>query len=324
MAKSRSDFDSPWKEALELFFEQFLAFYFPKVHQAIDWTRGYQFLEQELRRIIRRSERGKYAVDKLVKVWMLDGSETWLLIHIEIQCQYDAGFPKRMHVYNYRISDYYNNEVISLALLADDQSDWRPDRYFWECAGFRKEYVWPVAKLLDYLPHLEVLEKVGSPFAVLTIAHLQTIRTRQDMVERRIWKIRLLRGLYERGLSREMIEKLFRLIDWLMDLPAREDILFWNEVREIEEEKNMPYVTSVERLGWARGHEEGKAEGKAEGKREALTLALEMALEAKFGAAGLALMSEINRHQDVQVLEKLLRAVKRAKTVETLRKLLPS
>ena len=86
----------------------------------------------------------------------------------------------------------------------------------------------------------------------------------------------------------------------------------------------MPYVTSVERLGWKRGWAEGKAEGKAEVMRELLLPALEVVLDTKFGAAGRALMSEIKREQDRQVLEKLGRAVKGAKSVEALRKLLPS
>jgi len=31
-----SDLDNPWKEALEHFLDSFLAFFFPRVHEAID------------------------------------------------------------------------------------------------------------------------------------------------------------------------------------------------------------------------------------------------------------------------------------------------
>ena len=43
-----SEFDTAWKEALEWFFEPFLAFFFPAAHNGIDWPRGYEFLDKEL------------------------------------------------------------------------------------------------------------------------------------------------------------------------------------------------------------------------------------------------------------------------------------
>ena len=74
---------------------------------------------------------GKRRVDRLVQVWLPDGLETWLLIHIEVQSQREPGFAKRMFVYYYRIVDRYDREVVSLAVLADAQRGWRPDTYQW-------------------------------------------------------------------------------------------------------------------------------------------------------------------------------------------------
>jgi hypothetical protein len=37
-----SEYDSPWKEALDAYFEPFLAFFFPQAHASIDWGRGYE------------------------------------------------------------------------------------------------------------------------------------------------------------------------------------------------------------------------------------------------------------------------------------------
>jgi hypothetical protein len=34
-----SDYDSPWREALDRSFELFLAFFFPQAHADIDWSR---------------------------------------------------------------------------------------------------------------------------------------------------------------------------------------------------------------------------------------------------------------------------------------------
>jgi hypothetical protein len=44
-----TDYDSPWKEALERYLPQFLEFFFPEAHGDICWERGYEFLDKELR-----------------------------------------------------------------------------------------------------------------------------------------------------------------------------------------------------------------------------------------------------------------------------------
>ena len=39
------DYDSPWKEAVEHYFPDFMAFYFPEAYDCFDWSLGYAFLE---------------------------------------------------------------------------------------------------------------------------------------------------------------------------------------------------------------------------------------------------------------------------------------
>jgi hypothetical protein len=100
-----TDYDSPWKEALDLYFEAFLALLFPEVHAQIDWSRGYEALDKEFQQVVRDAVTGRRYVDKLVKVWARDGAECWVLIHVEVQTTRDPEFPKRMYVYNHRVSD---------------------------------------------------------------------------------------------------------------------------------------------------------------------------------------------------------------------------
>lgn len=45
---------------------------------------------------------------KLFKVWLNDGSEQWLLIHIEIQGDYDKDLPERMLNYNAAARQLYD------------------------------------------------------------------------------------------------------------------------------------------------------------------------------------------------------------------------
>ena len=52
----------------------------------------------------------------------------------------------------------------------------------------------------------------------------------------------------------------------------------------IEEHKNMKYVTSVERIGIAKGRVEGQVEGIAKGRLEGESKLLKRLLERRFGA----------------------------------------
>src|SRR5712691_3101875 len=108
-----ADYDSPWKEAIEHYFPAFIAFFFPHIFAEIAWHRGYEFLDTELERVVRDATVGRRYADKLVKVFLQDGQETWLLIHIEIQGYPDPAFARRMFIYHYRIFDRYGVEVVS-------------------------------------------------------------------------------------------------------------------------------------------------------------------------------------------------------------------
>ncbi|WP_206054830.1 hypothetical protein [Nitrosococcus wardiae] len=99
-----SDYDTPWKEALERYFSEFMAFFFPQSYEDIDWNRGYIFLDKELQQVVRDAELGRRLVDKLVRVYGKDGEEDLVLVHIEVQGQDEKAFAERMYVYNYRLS----------------------------------------------------------------------------------------------------------------------------------------------------------------------------------------------------------------------------
>ena len=93
------DYDSPWKEMLDAYFPDFMAFFFPEAANDIDWARGYESLDTELQQVVRDATLGTRLADKLMKVWRRDGAEQMVLIHAEIQGDRDTGFPKRMYVY---------------------------------------------------------------------------------------------------------------------------------------------------------------------------------------------------------------------------------
>ena len=123
------DYDGAWKEALEQYFAEFTAFFFPQVHAGIDWQRPYQLLPQELQQVTRDAELGRQRVDQLVQVWRNDGHEAWVLVHVEVQGWKQLGVAERMYVYNYRLFDQYQRPVVSLAVLCNERADWKPQQY---------------------------------------------------------------------------------------------------------------------------------------------------------------------------------------------------
>src|SRR3954470_22324032 len=76
MSIQADDYDSPWKDILERYLADFLAFFFPQAHTAIDWSLGYTFLDKELQAVMRDAELGRRLADKLVQVWRRDGQES--------------------------------------------------------------------------------------------------------------------------------------------------------------------------------------------------------------------------------------------------------
>jgi len=257
-----ADFDSPWKEILEVYFEPFMALFFSEAHQRIDWKRGHEFLEKELQQITRDAEMGRRTVDKLVKVWLLDGQQTWILVHIEVQAQVDTDFEERMFVYHYRIFDRFHRRAASLAILADNSKNWRPEEFSYSLWGCEMRFRYPVIKLLDYQKNPELLMDIGrNPFVVVVRAHLSVLESGKDPDELFKRKFALVKNLYASSYSRVDIINLFRFIDWLMALPEVHERLFWEELSKYEEGKKMPFVTSVERIGREKGLQQGLQQG---------------------------------------------------------------
>ncbi|MBD2472189.1 cytosolic protein [Nostoc sp. FACHB-145] len=304
----QTEYDSPWKQILQLYFQDFMLFFFPQAHREIDWSKGFEFLDQELQQVVRDAELGKRLIDKLVKIYRIGGEEEWLLIHVEIQSQEETDFPRRMFVYNYRIFDRYNRSVASLAVLGDENLNWRPNQFGYELFGCTVDFQFPVIKLLDYQQRWKELEASLSPLATVVMAHLAAMQTRGDRVQRKQQKLVLVKRLYEQGFGREDIINLFRFIDWMMTLPTQLESEFWQEYRDYEESKSMQYVTSVERFGIQKGLLKGIALG----------------LKLKFGTSGQNLLPEIERIEDVTLLESILSAIETANSVDELRSLYES
>ncbi len=313
MTEQRSDYDSPWKEIIEDFFPSFLEFFFPEAYAVIDWEREqpYEFLDSELQQLEPDAEIGKRLVDKVAKVWLKNGEEAWIIVHVEIQGYYDKDFAERMYIYNYRLFDRHRKRVISLAVLADEGINWRPNRYESSLAGCCASLQFPIVKLLDYEGQWDTLEQTTNPFGMVVMAHLRTKGTNLNPESRLHWKLSLVKMLFKKGYSRKEVKGLFRFIDWVMFLPEDLAISFKTELKNDKEvSKKMRYVTSIERLA--------KQEGKQEKAREDVV----QILQIRFGEVPEQIASLINTMNNLPMLERFLASAITINSLEEFEQLL--
>jgi hypothetical protein len=113
------------------------------------------------------------------------------------------------------------------------------------------------------------------------------------------------RNLYERGFSPKDVRELFRVIDWLMELPPALAGVFRQDLDKIQEEKRMPYVTSIERVARREGQREGIAS----------------LLRFRFGDEGLKLMPEIQEIHEEETLRAILKALESGAALDEVRRL---
>lgn len=255
---TRSDADTAWKEILESYFKDCLDYCLPKLSELINWQRSWTSLDKELQAVTKDTETGKRLLDKLFKVYLKDGREQWILIHVEVQGKPEEKFAQRMFIYGYRIFDKYQQPVVSCAILTDDNKKWCPNRFEIGLAGSYLSSEFLVIKLINYQNKQDELERSNNPFASAILCQLAAVEMKSKPDEQRKQvKFALTRRLYDKGFTKHQVYNLYKFIDWLIGLPKPLELEYKNKVYELEESKKMAYVSFIEKLGMERGKLEG-------------------------------------------------------------------
>lgn len=283
-----NDYDSPWKDALEQFFEPAMALLMPALHARVDWSKPVEFLDKEFQALSHHLPAGRQVVDKLARVSGLDGSLMFILVHIEVQggaarLSLLRRMAERMAFYAFRIRDGFrpdsangNLALFSMAVLTNSHRGPPVLTRAWEFLGCASTFQCPVVHLGQWWERWGELETLArtNPFAVVVMAQLLAHRHKGgDRLVPKTWLVRL---LYEYNYSRDAILSVLRLIDWMLTLPSALAPDFEQATRAIEQEYTMSFVMSFERNAEARGKAEGKAEG--------MLSILQYQLSRKFGA----------------------------------------
>lgn len=296
MTEITANYDETWKEAISLYFLEFIRFFYPEIYPKINWDMTPISLDKELEKITASSETPKRYADKLMKVWLLNNQEIWILIHMEVQSQYDSEFAQRMFIYNYRAFDLYHQPVISLAILGDESPSWRPNSYQYGFGNSEIKMTFKSVKLLDYQE--SELEQNNNLFAIIVMAHLKTKATTRNLTEREQGKWQLIRSLYQRGLSKYEIINLGKFIDKMMTLPPPLQLNFKTKLNQYEEELKMPFLSTLEEMALEQGLEQGT---KSTTQKHIINL-----LQKRFGDLPNSLIQTINNLENIPLLEQLL------------------
>jgi hypothetical protein len=116
--------------------------------------------------------------------------------------------------------------------------------------------------------------------------------------------LRLVRGLYERGLGAEDVRQLLRFIDWIMELPEPLERRFREDAEAARQETHMRFMDIFERAEI----------------EKALLDGIESCLKVKSGAAGLELLPELREIRDHELLRKVLKRIETAESPEEVRR----
>ncbi|WP_342115715.1 DUF4351 domain-containing protein [Pseudoduganella sp. OTU4001] len=262
----------------------------------IDWSQRPRFRDKELAQIGFGDALGGMVADKLVEVCLRDSNQ-WVLLHIEVQAQYDANLPRRIFDYNYRIFKEYGREVASLALLADEDPNWRPQDFHIEALGTTMGISFASAKLLDY--DNGYLHDSNNPFALITLAHLRSQQERHDADALLAAKWHLTRLLYEHGWSTQRIIVLFKVINGMMALQEPQQARYWHSILKLEKERKMEWITPLEQSfmdkGWQKGLQHGLEQGREQGSRDGAADLLARQLTQRFGPLPQAVRKRLHK-----------------------------
>ena len=319
MKSKFSDFDNSWKEMMEYSFESFIELFFPRAYAKINWKKKIEFLDHEFRQLMEEANIEKTLADKLVKVWLKEGKELWVLIHIEIQNQKVKNFEKRMYDYHTSIYKRYGQRVASMAILGDRNKSWKPTCFDYNNLDSGVIFYYPIAKLTDYRDRWHELEASHNPYAIAIMAHLKMLEAGKDVTNLAFWKMEITKELLKHGFSPKTTSYVLRFIDIIMALPKELENTYRKQVIEYVKEKKM--VNTM--IPWEKvAYEDGMEKGMEKGLLQKSQQYIIVALETRFETIPKTCLASIKKIADTTILESLFKAAIKVKSIKEFKEIL--
>ena len=269
--------DILWKGVLEDVFDDFLKFFDPEAEQFYDFNKKFEFLDKELEQVFppENDEYSPKIIDKLVKVFTRDGKEEWVLVHVEVQGQYQQDFARRMFTYFYRILDKYQKPITAYAIFTEAIHKERPNSFQLEFRGTSLLYTFNTYKISRQ--DEGELQASNNPFAMVILTAKAALAGKDfiDGKERDALLLKLKLELARQLLAKQIAKKKIRV---LMNF-LRYYVRFENPAINAKFEQEVEILTErrttmgIEELLLDRATKQGLEKGK---KEEAVAIAREM------------------------------------------------
>jgi len=250
------------KSAFEEAFPDLLRFFFDKADIIFDIERGFEFLDKELSELFPELEKqgGSRFADMLVKTYLMNGREEWILVHIEIEAGTLKNFARRMFQYYYRIYDRFEVEIAALAVFTGGNNQYRPSQYRKDFLGTKIIYAYNAYGILD---HSEVqLLKMNNPFALIVLAAQKALLMdkipEEELGEQRLTIARAL--IKSQRYDSEQIRRFLYFLKTFIHIENSEiNSKFDKEINSLTENRHaMGIIETIKMLAEEEGIEKGK------------------------------------------------------------------
>ena len=275
--------DILWKGIIEDLFEDFLLFFFPQYVDQIDFSKGFEFLDKELQKIQPDNNSKRRFADKLVKVFLKNGKEKWILVHVEIQGYFEKAFGKRMYIYHYRIFEKFQKSVTALAIYTDKKPNFHPKGYSMELWGTSVNYTFNTYKLME--KELADFEKdANNPFSIVMKTAWIALKEK-DEVDFLDLKINLARQLMKKGFSKSKTNRVLNFIGHYIRLQNPKEIrTFESEIDSLTKPRQAMGIIEgireeLKRQAIEKGLQEGLQKGLEKGLQKGLQQGIEQGIE---------------------------------------------
>ena len=254
--------DTLWKGILEDLFDDFLRFIYPNADDIFDMARGFDFLDKELEDLFPQTDEENIRyVDKLVRVWLKDGTEEWILIHIEVQGEPQKSFPERMYIYNYRLRDKFNRKITAWAILADRNKKFLPTHFKESYLGTTTFYEFNMLKIINQ--DEEALRKMDNPFAIVILTVLLALKkTKKNEIELIDLKMDLVKELLKRNIEKKKIKALMNFLQYYVRFNKENTVIF---EEKLEQFKGKIYPMGIEQQLLHQAEVKGEKRGEKRG-----------------------------------------------------------
>jgi predicted transposase/invertase (TIGR01784 family) len=251
-------YDEAWKEVIENLFEQFMYFYMPDVAEDIDFNKGFTFLDKEFQTIAGKSEDTSRELNKLVRVYLKNDEETWILVHIDVQEESKEEFAGRMFRYFYRTFDKYNKKIVSLAVFTGKSGTYQL-KYDYNFYRTTLCYKYRHVKLIDYKEKHLIENK--NMFALVTLAVKYSLKSKTDEKDEEMkakFIRKLIRLMKNRRYSNEKIISLFRFIETIIEVEDKKlNQLIYEDIYELyEKEGDVMVLAKFEQKAMEKARED--------------------------------------------------------------------